>query len=121
MRATRATTIQQQVTSLREIQNVEPYRAIRPLELMQVFKSAYGLTESPRLWHLEAKDGMKEVRLNELNAWKSVFIASEKGHSWALRALQVDDGLLVGSDQDPKFVALRERVCSSSTSRNGSC
>lgn len=53
---------------------------------------------------------MKEVRLNELNAWKSVFIASEKGHSWALCALRVDDGLLVGNDQDPKFVALRERI-----------
>lgn len=45
-------------SSNHRLPRVGEYRAIRPLELMQVLKGAYGLTEGPRLWHLEAKDGM---------------------------------------------------------------
>ena len=89
---------------------VGEHRAIRPLELMQVLKSAYGLTESPRLWYLEAKDGMDEVELKELAASRSVFLASDKGKTWAICALHVDDGLLVGDDKDERFVKLREKI-----------
>ena len=77
---------------------------------MQVLKSAYGLTESPRLWYLEAKDGMDEVELKELAASRSVFLASDKGKTWAICALHVDDGLLVGDDKDERFVKLREKI-----------
>ena len=85
-------------------------RAIRPLELMQVLKSAYGLTESPRLWYLEAKDGMNEVDLKELAASRSIFLAAEGGQTWAICALHVDDGLLIGDDKDERFVNLREKI-----------
>eukprot|EP00435_Cladocopium_sp_Y103_P053694 s2591_g17.t1 len=88
----------------------EVYRAIRPLELMQVLKSAYGLTESPRLWYLEAKDGMADVDLLELAASRSVFLASEGDRTWAMCALHVDDGLLVGDNTDEKFVNLRKKI-----------
>lgn len=77
---------------------------------MQVLKSAYGLTESPRLWYLEAKDGMKEVDMDELAASRSTFIATENGTTWAICSLHVDDGLLVGCESDPRFIQLRERI-----------
>ena len=89
---------------------VDGYRAIAPLELMQVLKSAYGLTESPRLWYLEAKDGMSSTGLKELAASRSVFVAAEKGKTWAACALHVDDGLLVGDDNDKRFVELRAKI-----------
>lgn len=77
---------------------------------MQVLKSAYGLTESPRLWYLEAKDGMKEVDMDELAASRSTFTATENGITWAICSLHVDDGLLVGCESDPRFIQLRERI-----------
>ena len=89
---------------------VHKMRAIKPYELMQVLKSAYGLTESPRLWYLEAKEGLNEVGLKELKASRSTFIASENGKSWAMCSLHVDDGLLIGLDSDSRFVALRDRI-----------
>ena len=95
---------------LPKVQDFEPHRKIMPLELMQVLKSAYGLTESPRLWYLEASEGLNEVGLKELAASRSVFMAAEKGETWALCALHVDDGLLVGSDQDQRFVELRKKI-----------
>ena len=84
----------------------EGQRAVKPLELLQVLKSAYGLTESP----LEAKDGVAEIGLKELSASRSVFVASDEKASWALVALHVDDGLVAGRNSDPRFRGLRERI-----------
>ena len=77
---------------------------------MQILKSAYGLTESPRLWYLEAKDILKAAMLEELAASRSVFVASEGGSSYALCALHVDDGLLVGREDDARFQAVKKTI-----------
>ena len=83
---------------------------VRPLELMQVLKSAYGLTESPRLWYLEARETLEASALEELAASRSTFVASEKGTSYALCALHVDDGLLAGDEKDERFQAVKKGV-----------
>ena len=78
--------------------------------LFQILKSAYGLTESPRLWYMKAKKDLEDTELKEIPASKSIFVAAEAGKSWAILALHVDDGLLVGDDRDPRFRALKKKI-----------
>ena len=84
--------------------------AIRPFELLQILKSAYGLTEAPRLWYLRANRNLEKTPLKELAAAKATYVASENGVSWALLCLHVDDGLLMGSESDPRFQALKKQI-----------
>ena len=69
---------------------------VEPFELLQILKSAYGLTEAPRLWYLPASRTIQKTPLKELAAAKAVFVAAENGVSWAILVLHVDDGLLLG-------------------------
>ena len=78
--------------------------------LFQILKSAYGLTESPRLWYMKAKKDLEDTELKEIPASKSIFVASDGKKSWAILALHVDDGLLVGDDRDPRFRALKKKI-----------
>lgn len=84
--------------------------AVAPMALLQVLKSAYGLTESPRLWYLEARETLQAAMLEELAASRSMFAASENGVSYALCALHVDDGLLVGCEKDRRFQEVKKRI-----------
>eukprot|EP00435_Cladocopium_sp_Y103_P016026 s641_g4.t1 len=78
-------------------------------ELFQILKSAYGLTEAPRLWYLKASRDIATTPLVELPIAKATYAAADEKGTWALLNLHVDDGLLMGSDSDPRFVALRRR------------
>ena len=83
---------------------------VRPLELLQILKSAYGLTEAPRLWYLKASRTLEQTPLQEMKAARATFVAAENGVSWALLALHVDDGLLMGALDDPRVLKLREQI-----------
>ena len=89
---------------------------IKSGELLAILKSAYGLTESPRLWYLEAVDRLKGTPLKELAVSRSTFVAggsrSERclEDSWAILCLHVDDGLLLGDLSDPRVIALRKQI-----------
>lgn len=61
-------------------------------ELLQVLKSAYGLTEAPRLWYLKAVRELESTPLKEKMA-RSIFTAPTAGKVWAILCLHVDDGL----------------------------
>ena len=84
--------------------------AIKAGELLQVMKSAYGLTEAPRLWYLKAVKELETTPLKELSAARSTFVASEKGKVWAILCLHVDDGLLTGRADDPRYIELKEEI-----------
>ena len=91
--------------------SVEKWPPIQPGELLQILKSAYGLTESPRLWYLEALDRMKNTDLQELEICKSCFVASgQDGRSYAILCLHVDDGLLLGDLKDRRVQRLKEQI-----------
>ena len=62
--------------------------AIEPFEGLQTLKSAYGLTEASRLWYLRASHTIQKTLFKELVAAKAVFVAAEKGVSWAILVLQ---------------------------------
>ena len=47
-------------------------------ELFQVLKSAYGLTEAPRLWYLKACKNLAQTELKELSIAKATYAASDK-------------------------------------------
>ena len=79
-------------------------------ELFQVLKSAYGLTEAPRLWYLKACKNLKQTPLQELSIAKATYAAFDEKGTWALLCLHVDDGLLLGSGQDPRFTRLKEQI-----------
>ena len=53
--------------------------AILPYELLRVLKSAYGLTEAPRLWYLRAVELIHKTALKEIPAARATFVASENG------------------------------------------
>ena len=69
--------------------------AVRPFELMRVCKSAYGLSEAPRLWYLRARELLISIGFEELQMAKATFIMKQKGDVIAILCLHVDDGLLV--------------------------
>ena len=83
---------------------------------MAILKSAYGLTESPRLSYLEAVDRLKGTPLRELAVSRSTFVAGgSRGErcledGWAILCLRVDDGLLLGDLSDPRVIALRKQI-----------
>ena len=86
--------------------------AVEPLELLQILKSAYGLTEAPRLWYLRANRNIQQTPLKELAASRATYVAADEktGVSWAILCLHVDDGLLLGSNADPRFVRLKDQI-----------
>ena len=83
---------------------------IRAGALLQVMKSAYGLTEAPRLWYLKACKEISETPLEELAMAKSTFVASEGGKAWAILCLHVDDGLLFGDEKDVRYQKLKKDI-----------
>ena len=88
----------------------EGWSAILPFELLRILKSAYGLTEAPRLWYLRAVQLISQTPLKELPIAKATFAASEGGISWAILCLHVDDGLLLGDPNDSRFVKLKAQL-----------
>ena len=79
-------------------------------QLFRVLKSAYGLTEAPRLWYLKACKLLAQTPLKELDIAKATFTAWDENGTWAILCLHVDDGLLMGSATDPRFTALKEQI-----------
>ena len=75
---------------------VESHPAVQAGELLRVLKSAYGLTEAPRLWYLKAVKEIEATPLKEMPMARSTFVASSNGTSWAILCLHVDAGLLFG-------------------------
>jgi hypothetical protein len=72
--------------------------AVRPHQFLQILKSAYGLTEAPRLWYLRARELMLECGFVELACCKATFVllSPATGLVAAICCLHVDDGFLVG-------------------------
>ena len=83
---------------------------VQPGQLLQILKSAYGLTESPRLWYLEVVDRLKTTPLKELDICRCVFVAAHEGRTWAILVLHVDDGMLFGDSEDERFKKLRAQI-----------
>jgi len=91
----------------------EGWTAVEPGELLRILKSAYGLTESPRLWYLEALDRIKKTELQELEMSRSTFAAgggNSGSATYAILCLHVDDGLLLGDLQDKRVQNLKRQI-----------
>ena len=84
--------------------------AIKSLQLLKILKSAYGLTEAPRLWYMRANRDLQKTPLQELPAARATYAAAEGGTTWALLCLHVDDGLLLGRNDDPRFQKLKKQI-----------
>ena len=79
--------------------------AVRPMELMRVCKSAYGLSEAPRLWYLRATELLIECGFTELPMCKAAYAKRDKkGQVVCIICLHVDDGLVVCSPKELKQV-----------------
>ena len=68
--------------------------AIKPYELLLLCKSAYGLSEAPRLWYLRAKELLEELNFIELELCRATFVLKEGQQVIAILCLHVDDGFL---------------------------
>lgn len=89
---------------------VESHPAVQAGELLRVLKSAYGLTEAPRLWYLKAVKEIEATPLKEMPMARSTFVASSNGTSWAILCLHVDDGLLFGDPKDQRYIDLKAEI-----------
>ena len=58
--------------------------AVRPLELMRVCRSAYGLSEAPRLWYLRARELLILIGFEELQMAKATFIMKRENEVIAI-------------------------------------
>ena len=83
---------------------------VSPFELMRVVKSAYGLSEAPRLWYLRAVELLQQCGMVELSFCRSTFIAKDEKEVFAFCGLHVDDGFLCGNPRNPKFEELRKSI-----------
>ena len=85
-------------------------KAVAPGELLRVCKSAYGLSEAPRLWYLRATELLAEVGFQEIPMCKATYIWKKGGSSEvaAILCLHVDDGLLVAEQNT--LAMLKEEI-----------
>jgi hypothetical protein len=79
---------------------------------MQVLKSAYGLTEAPRLWYLRMKADMEACGFTKLKCCRAVFILLDpkKKTTCSVCCMHVDDGLIYGDRSSPVFQAARMKL-----------
>ena len=72
--------------------------AVSAGELWKILKSAYGLSEAPRLWYQKAKEDLKKCGFVELSFAPATFVKTRKRGSGlvvvAILCLRVDDGFL---------------------------
>lgn len=79
---------------------------------MRIVKSAYGLSEAPRLWYLRAVELLTAVGMTEVPFCRSTFVAkNQRGDVFAICALHVDDGFLVGNEASKDFKDLKGFLC----------
>ena len=71
-------------------------------ELWQILRSAYGLSEAPRLWYMKAKEDLRQCGFEELAFAPATFVhktqRSGKPCITAILCLHVDDGFFVAED-----------------------
>eukprot|EP00971_Amphidinium_carterae_P336165 6472371-Amphidinium_carterae.1 len=80
----------------------ESVEAVPPLAVMELLKAAYGLSEAPRAWYLEAVRLLEEQGWHELAEAKATFAhGPPSAPTRALLNLHVDDGLLGGAHDTP--------------------
>ncbi|CAE8702081.1 unnamed protein product [Polarella glacialis] len=91
---------------------VKDERAIRPFELLQILKSAYGLSEAPRLWYLRARELMQQCSFVELACCKATFILVDPRTSLVevIVCLHVDDGFVVGRAGGTLFETAKDNM-----------
>lgn len=85
-------------------------KEIAPYALLRVFKSAYGLSEAPRLWYLRAAQLLEECGLVELPYARATFVQTSGGETKAVCTLHVDDGMLAGDPNSPTFKKLLKDI-----------
>ena len=69
-------------------------RCVNAAALWRILKSAYGLSEAPRLWYIQAKDLLKSCGFCEIPWAPASFVKLRQGRVVAILCLHVDDGLL---------------------------
>ena len=86
--------------------------AVEPGTLMQILKSAYGLTEAPRLWYLRMKHDMESCGFTELKCCRAVFVLLEPDSKFtcAVCCMHVDDGLIYGNWESSTYQKARKKL-----------
>ena len=69
-------------------------RCVNASVLWKILKSAYGLSEAPRLWYIQAKDLLGRCGFHEVPWASATFVKRRHGHVIAILCLHVDDGFL---------------------------
>ncbi len=76
---------------------------MRPYQLLQVLKGAYGLVEATRLWYLQARNLVTDIGFKEIRMARAVFTYMVGNVLKAWLVLPVDDGMLSGDEEDPDY------------------
>eukprot|EP00971_Amphidinium_carterae_P327521 6458931-Amphidinium_carterae.3 len=83
---------------------------IPPCTLLKVLKSAYGLSEAPRLWYLRAHEALIESGFQQVEAAPCCYRWTEGNEVIALLSLHVDDGLVIADLDSSRWKDIQRRV-----------
>ena len=75
---------------------------VRPGQLIEILKGAYGLAEAPRLWYLRAREVLAQLGWTELQCARATFVLRVDDEPIATMNLHVDDGIVFGDKQDQR-------------------
>ena len=77
-------------------------------DLLRLLKVGFGLAESPRLWYLEYKATLKQIKLNELQLIPGMFVAFHPdGRLRAVVTIRVDDARYAGDETSQRRFGMR--------------
>eukprot|EP00971_Amphidinium_carterae_P351628 6492198-Amphidinium_carterae.1 len=84
--------------------------AIPPCTLLRVLKSAYGLSEAPRLWYLRAHEALLQAGFEEVAAAPCCYRWVEEKEVVALLSLHVDDGMVIADLKSSRWRRIQDSV-----------
>eukprot|EP00971_Amphidinium_carterae_P352216 6492490-Amphidinium_carterae.1 len=84
--------------------------AVPACTLLKVLKSAYGLSEAPRLWFLRAHEALLEVGFKAVEAAPCCYRWTQGSEIIALLSLHVDDGLVIADLDSALWKSIQDKV-----------
>eukprot|EP00971_Amphidinium_carterae_P050827 1000886-Amphidinium_carterae.1 len=85
-------------------------QAIPPCTLLRMLKSAYGLSEAPRLWYLRAHEALIQSGFEEVDAAPCCYRWVEEKEVVALLSLHVDDGMVIADLRSTRWKRIQASV-----------
>lgn len=82
---------------------------LKPNEVLQLLKGAYGRVDAPFLWFMELKKGLEELGFQQAPFDPCAFVLEHQGKTQGIIGVHVDDGLCCGTELFHEKLRLLEK------------